>query len=207
VGGVGGEAAHLAEGPLEATQHLVERLRQIVQLVAAAARGHPLGQVFGGDPTGRARHQIDRSERRPRDQGATHRGEGQPHRHRGQQDHEVAVKSVLGAGQRDADLHEPRGPHAVHHGQGQDPRALSAGQLQRLEGRPAPRGICARDRRERELAVPQRGRGPTGIALGIAELEELVDEFRPEQLAQRRLRDGAAVRVAGVADHAAHRDQ
>src|SRR5262249_58992763 len=77
VGGVGGEAADLAERVLQPLEHLVQRLGEPVQLVTGALPGNPARQVFGGDATGAERHGVDGSQRTPcQEQAATGGGHG-----------------------------------------------------------------------------------------------------------------------------------
>jgi hypothetical protein len=123
VRGVGDEAAQavlagfaLAEGPLEAVEHRVERDAQPADLGPRVGRLDAVGEVAAGDRAGRVAHAIERQQAdahdRPRDEAEDDEDGGDHER----LDAEQAPQGVVGGAQRDRrDGDAP--VHRVAHGQ------------------------------------------------------------------------------------------
>jgi hypothetical protein len=102
---VGDELLRAAQRILQAADHVVERHREPLELVAALHHGQALAQVVLGDLLGLDGHALDRLERPPhQDEPARHR-----HRHRERQTHgqhdDHLRQRVLDGRARGADLH------------------------------------------------------------------------------------------------------
>jgi hypothetical protein len=70
VGGVGDEAALAVEGAVEALQHGVEGVGQVLELVVGPLQGDALLQVAVGDPAGGGGDVLQRPQRPPGQQPA-----------------------------------------------------------------------------------------------------------------------------------------
>jgi hypothetical protein len=80
VAGVGDEAALAIERLLEPVEHLVERDREVLQLVAGARDRKPLPGGVAGDRLRAAAHRFDRAQRHAGEGVACERGEGERQR-------------------------------------------------------------------------------------------------------------------------------
>src|SRR5439155_1064413 len=141
-------------------------------------------------------------DRRARDHGAARGGERQTERDQDEERLQIAPERALGTLERHAHLDELHELAVARDRQRQQAHGLARGEPHGLEGRLAARGVAPGLRRERERLLPQMGRACARPTFGVNELEELVVEFRPEDLPQRRLglhaKGGARSRPAGI---------
>src|SRR5437899_4174144 len=80
MGGIGGEAPELREGGFESREHLVQRLREMVQLIPRAVTGQALAEIFGADPARRAGDRVETGQRGAGGEGAAGGREREPER-------------------------------------------------------------------------------------------------------------------------------
>jgi hypothetical protein len=155
VGGIRSEPAHVRERVLQPREHAVQRLREVVQLVAGSAQHQALGEVLGGDPASGAGHRPDGLQRRAGEPGAARRRQTEAERHEHGERLQVGPERPVHVVEGHADLDEPRRP-ALPQRDGQQPEAIAAVDDHRLERRLA--ALAARPcvRGHRELQRPER---------------------------------------------------
>ena len=205
MGGVGREAAHLAERVLQTGQHAVERLGQTVELVAGAAHPYAARQRLGVDAPGRLRHVVHGLERGARHHAPAGRRQAHAEWNEHGQGLHPALQRALGRPQRDADLHDLDEAAVASHRQRDDAHAPVV-QHHRVERRPALDHALPRGRRQRQRVAAQATRAKAERAVGIEELEELV--LGVEELAQPLLGHVETLAAArGVAHDLGHRQQ
>src|SRR5215470_12990887 len=202
------EAPRLGEGGLEAREHGVERIREVIDLVLGAAPAEAAPQVLRGDLACRARHVAHRIEGAAGDHEATRRGQGHRYRYQGEERGEIAGERVveLREGRRDLDdLHAPPFPQ---HGHGEESYGTATGIVERLEGTAPVSGVEPRHGGEGQRHHRRPG-AEARAAFGIQELIVAIGEAGTEQLANGAIHLGAAraalVRLAHDLGHGGER--
>jgi hypothetical protein len=133
MGRVSREAPQLGEGRIQPGQYRVQRVGQIIQLVAGASAGNPAGEIRGGDLPRLSGHCPDGGQRSACDPGASYGSQSQAKGEQGQQDLQIPPERRLHPPEGHPDLDQPGGPALPPDGQCYQPRALLPGQRHGLE--------------------------------------------------------------------------
>ena len=185
------EAARLGEGRLQAGQHRIERVDEMIDLILGPAPGEPSTQILGGDLTRGPGHVPHGAEGAAGDHEAAHHGEGDGHRHECEKRGEVAGQRIAQASERSRDLDDLDATAVSEHGDGEEPHRSAPWILERLEGTTALRGIGA-GLRGQGKGYGGRGGTEARTTLGVEELIVAIGEAGAEEVADGPLHLGVA---------------